>query len=215
MAGQAQREAQGPTQAPLSGGPVMVPAGALRPILVRLAGLCEWLAMVLLVAATTLIMAEVFARGVLNIGLPWADELARYSGLGVIFLTVPLLLARDGHVKVDMFFNLLRGAPRRMVAILNELLILAFCVLFLVSCYWFMQRAGRFSTPALAIPNLVYYLPAMIGMALTTLIAIDRVLGVLGGRSVACEPIGEAAVLGASAAGPEGGAQPAGKSPSC
>lgn len=153
----------------------------LRPILNRAAVLCEWLAMALLVAATTLIMVEVFARGLFNTGLPWADELARYSGLGVIFLTVPLLLARDGHVKVDMFFNLLRGAPRRLVAIVNELLILAFCILFLVSCYWFMQRAGRFSTPALGIPNLVYYLPAMAGMALTTLVAFDRVIAVLGG----------------------------------
>ena len=176
-------------------GPVVVPASVLRPVLVRLARLCEWLAMVLLVAATTLIMMEVFARGVLNLGLPWADELARYSGLGVIFLTVPLLLARDSHVKVDLFFNLLQGAPRRALAILNELLILAFCVLFLVSCYWFMQRAGRFSTPALAIPNLIYYLPAMVGMGLTTLVAVDRVLGILSGRSVTCEPVGEAAAL--------------------
>src|SRR3989337_1327551 len=140
----------------------------LRLALVRMAVICEWLAMVLLVAATTPIMMEVFARGLFNVGLPWADELARYSGLGVIFLTVPLLLARDGHVKVDMFFNLLRGAPRRAIAIVNELMILGFCLLFLISCYWFMQRAGRFSTPAIGIPNLFYYGPAMVGMVLTT-----------------------------------------------
>jgi len=153
-----------------------------RRVLLRLAILCEWLAMVLLVAATTLIMMEVIARGVFNVGRPWADELARYSGLGVIFLTVPLLLARDGHVKVDMFFNLLPRAPRRMVAILNEVLILAFCALFMVSCYWFMQRAGRFSTPALGIPNLFYYLPAMVGMSLMTLVAFERVVAVVAGH---------------------------------
>ena len=156
----------------------------LRLALVRLAVACEWLAMVLLVAATTLIMMEVFARSLFNLGLPWADELARYSGLGVIFLTVPLLLARDGHVKVDMFFNLLRGAPRRILSIVNELLILAFCVMFLVSCYWFMQRAGRFSTPAVGIPNLFYYGPAIVGMVLTTLIAAERVVAVARKRPV-------------------------------
>ena len=159
-------------------------ARLLRQSLIRLAVLCEWLAIGLLVAATTLIMMEVFARGLFNTGLPWADELARYSGLGVIFLTVPLLLARDGHVKVDMFFNLLKGAPRRIIAIVNELLIFAFCVLFLVSCYWFMQRAGRFSTPAIGIPNLLYYSPAIVGMVLTTLIAAERVLAVIQGRTV-------------------------------
>ena len=159
-------------------------AKLLRVALVRLAILCEWLAIGLLVAATTLIMMEVFARGLFNTGLPWADELARYSGLGVIFLTVPLLLARDGHVKVDMFFNLLKGAPRRIVAIVNELLILGFCLMFLISCYWFMQRAGRFSTPAVGIPNLLYYSPAIVGMVLTTLIAAERVVAVIHGRNV-------------------------------
>lgn len=156
----------------------------LRLALVRLAALCEWLAIGLLVAATTLIMMEVFARGLFSVGLPWADELARFSGLGVIFLTVPLLLARDGHVKVDMFFNLLKGAPRRVAAIVNELLIFAFCVMFLVSCYWFMQRAGRFSTPAVGIPNLFYYGPAMVGMVLTTLIAAERIVAVAQERPV-------------------------------
>ena len=159
-------------------------SGLLRRVLVRLAVFCEWLAMALLVAATSLIMMQVFAVGLFDTGLPWADELARYSGLGVIFLTVPLLLARDGHVKVDMFFNLLGGTPRRLVGIVNELLIFGFCVLFLVSCYWFMQRAGRFSTPALGIPNLFYYGPAIVGMVLTTLIAAERVIAVVRGRSV-------------------------------
>lgn len=159
---------------------VRVPAGPLRPLLVPLTQIAEWLAMIMLVGATGLIMTEIFGRGFFNVGLPWAGELARYCGLGIIFLTVPLLLARDAHVKVDLF---LRWLPKRPVAILSELLILTFCVLFLVSSYWFMQRASRFSTPALSIPNLIYYLPAMIGMALTTLVALDRVLGVLLGRS--------------------------------
>jgi TRAP-type C4-dicarboxylate transport system permease small subunit len=54
--------------------------------------------------------------------------------------------------------------------------------MFLVSCWWFMQRAARFSTPALSIPNLWYYMPAIAGMALTTLVAVDRVIGVLRGH---------------------------------
>ncbi|HEX5388540.1 MAG TPA: TRAP transporter small permease subunit, partial [Burkholderiaceae bacterium] len=72
-------------------------------------------------------------------------------------------------------------------AVFNELAVLAFCVLFLVSCWWFMQRAARFSTPALSIPNLWYYMPAIAGMVLTTLVALDRVLGVLKGREAPTE----------------------------
>lgn len=159
-----------------------VPAGPLRALLVPLCRWFEWVAMAMLVGCTAAIMLEVFARGLFNLGLPSVGELARYAGLALIFLTVPLLLAQDAHVKVDMFFQLAKGRPRRVLAVFNELVTLAFCVLFLVSCWWFMQRAARFSTPALEMPNLWYYMPAIAGMALTTLVALDRVIGIFTGR---------------------------------
>jgi TRAP-type transport system small permease protein len=168
--------------APVAPAGTRVPAGPLRPLLVPLCRVFEWVAMALLVACTTAIMVEVVARGLFNLGLPGAGELARYAGLGLIFLTVPLLLAQDTHVKVDMFYALTRGTPRRLLSVFNELATLAFCVLFLVSCWWFMQRAARFSTPALSMPNLWYYMPAIAGMVLTTLVAVDRVIGILRGR---------------------------------
>ncbi|HVK31933.1 MAG TPA: TRAP transporter small permease subunit [Burkholderiaceae bacterium] len=159
-----------------------VPAGPLRPLLLPLTRGFEWVAMAMLVVCTTAIMVEVLARGLFNLGLPGVGEIAKWAGLALIFLAVPLLLARDEHVKVDMLFQLSKGVPRRLLAVFNELATLAFCVFFLVSCWWFMQRAARFSTPALSIPNLWYYMPAIAGMALTTLVAADRVLGILRGR---------------------------------
>ena len=159
-----------------------VPAGPLRALLVPLCRWFEWAAMAMLIGCTAAIMLEVFARGLFNLGLPSVGELARYAGLALIFLTVPLLLAQDAHVKVDMFFQLAKGRPRRVLAVFNELVTLGFCVLFLVSCWWFMQRAARFSTPALEMPNLWYYMPAIAGMALTTLVALDRVIGIFTGR---------------------------------
>jgi TRAP-type C4-dicarboxylate transport system permease small subunit len=164
------------------------PAGPLRPLLMPLCKAFEWAAMAMLVLTTVAIMVEVVARGLFNLGLPAAGELAKYAGLGLIFLTVPLLLARDEHVKVDMFFVRSRGLPRQVLALFNEGATLFFCVLFLVSCFWFMQRAARFSTPALSMPNVYYYLPAMAGMLLTTLVAVDRVLGTVLGRTA---PAGE------------------------
>lgn len=160
-----------------------VPASPLRRWLLPLCRGFELVAMALLVVATAAIMVEILARGFFNVGLPGVGELARYAGLGLIFLVVPLLLAQDAHVKVDLFFLRSRGATRRGLAFFNELATLAFCVLFLVSCWWFMQRAARFSTPALGLPNLLYYLPAIAGMVLTTLVAADRVIGLVLGRA--------------------------------
>lgn len=159
-----------------------VPAGPLRAWLVPLCRGFEAVAMAMLVVATTAIMVEVVARGFFALGLPGAGEIGKFAGLALIFLTVPLLLATDAHIRVDMFSARARGWPKHLLDLFNDLSTLAFCVLFLVACWWFMQRASRFSTPALAIPNLVYYAPAMAGMLLTTVVAADRVLGLIARR---------------------------------
>lgn len=147
-----------------------------------LAWLCrigEAIAIAMLLAVTGLILLQVVAREFMNLGLPWADELARYGGLGIIFLVIPMLLQRNYHVKAEFFLLMAPEGVQRWVRVVNEVLTLVFCALFLVAAYYFMQRAGRFSTPALRMPNLVFYLPAMVGIALMLLVAIHRVVGTL------------------------------------
>ena len=48
----------------------------LRATLQWLCRMAEWVAIVALVAATTLIMAQIVAREIFVAGLSWADELA-------------------------------------------------------------------------------------------------------------------------------------------
>ncbi len=134
----------------------------------------EVVAMALLGVMTAFIIVQVAARNVFALGLPWAEELARYSGLGVVYLTVPLLLLRDRHIKVDMLLVRARGASAHALSIVNELLVVAFCLLFLYGGWRFLQRAAQFSTAALGIPNWLYYLPAAIGMVLLTVVALVR-----------------------------------------
>lgn len=136
----------------------------------------EAVAMLMLAIVTALILLMIVGRELLNEGLPWADELARLGGLGLIFLTAPLLLARDAHVKVDFFVNLLPQGARRAALKAVDLLTVVFCGLFLAAGWFFLQRAGRFSTPALSLPNLLFYLPAIVGMALLALVAVHRLL---------------------------------------
>ena len=112
-------------------------------------------------------------------GLSWADELARYAGLTVIFMGVPTLLARDEHVKVDMFLNMMPARPRHFFNITNDALMVAFAAMFLIAGWQFMQRAAQFSTPALGMPNLIFYMPAAIGMTLLFFVAIDRAVAAL------------------------------------
>jgi TRAP-type transport system small permease protein len=147
----------------------------MSAMLDRLCGIGEAIAIAMLLAVTGLILAQIGAREFMNLGLAWADELARYCGLGMIFLVIPVLLRHGWHVKVDYFLHLTPARTQRVLAVANELLTLGFCAAFLFAGYFFMQRAGRFSTPALGMPNLFFYLPAMVGTALMFLVAIARV----------------------------------------
>ena len=151
----------------------------LRATIQWLCRMAEAIAILALIAATALIMVQIAAREIFVTGLSWADELARYAGLTVIFMGVPALLARDEHVKVDMFLNMMPPRARRCFAIVNDMLMVVFGALFVYAGWLFLQRAARFSTPALGMPNLVFYLPAIVGMTLMLLVAIDRTVAAL------------------------------------
>jgi len=150
-----------------------------RATIYWLSRMALWVAIVALIAATGLIMLQIVAREIFVAGISWADELARYAGLAVIFLGVPALLVRDEHVKVDMFLNMMPPRTRHFVMITNDLLMVLFCAMFIYAGWLFLQRASRFSTPALGMPNLIWYMPAIIGMLLMLLVAIDRAVAAL------------------------------------
>lgn len=162
-----------------------------HPFRATISWLCwiaEWIAIVALIAATGLIMVQIVAREIFVSGVSWADELARYAGLAVIFFGVPALLARDEHVKVDMFLNMMPERTRRFFVIANDLLMVLFCGLFVYAGWLFLQRAARFSTPALGMPNLIWYTPAIAGMLLMLLVAIERAFTALTARKDASAP---------------------------
>ena len=153
--------------------------------LYRACRLFEIIAMILLGVMTFLVMLQIAGRDLFGSGWPWADELARYSGLGLVYLTIPLLLLNDRHVKVDMLSSRFKGKAAYVLHVFNEMLIVVFFGLFFWGGWVFMQRAAKFSTPALGMPNWLFYLPAAIGMLLFGLVALSRLLRALKGKPVA------------------------------
>ena len=164
--------------------------GPLPAAIHRLCRVAEAIAILALVAVVALIMLQTVAREIFVAGLPWADELARYAGLAIIFLAAPMLLLRGEHVTVDMLLGMMPDRARRVVTLGNEVLMVVFGAMYLIAGWQFMQRAARFSTPALGMPNLLFYLPAALGMALMLLVAIDRALAAFrrDGQDQVAEP---------------------------
>lgn len=139
--------------------------------------LCMWaerFAMLMLMAMTALIVLQVLGRNLLGVGWPWAEELARYAGLALVYLGAPVLLMQNKHILVDIVSSRVKGLAKRWLNAINEALVLFFCVLFLWGGWAFLKKAGKFSTAALGIPNTLYYMPALLGMALLALVSLHR-----------------------------------------
>jgi len=133
-------------------------------------------AMCSLAVMTLLIGIQVASRNLLNIGLPWADELARFTGLGTVFFTIPLLQYHGRHISVDILSGRLKGLAATILQVINELIVFAFCSLLLLSFASFFQRAAHFATPAIGMPNWLFYSPGLIGIIVCTLVTCLRLI---------------------------------------
>ncbi|NYT45469.1 TRAP transporter small permease [Pollutimonas thiosulfatoxidans] len=159
-------------------------SGAISRALDVLCRFFERVAIAMLLITTFLVVLQVFGRNLFLAGLPWADELARYGGLGIVYLAIPLLLLHDKHIAVDIISSRLRGGPRYALQVLSEAIIVLFSGFFMVAGYEFLSRAGKFTTPALSMPNLVFYLPTTIGMVLFAAVAVQRLWRAVNRRPV-------------------------------
>lgn len=135
-----------------------------------------YMALFMLVLLTALVLAQIICRNVFDLGLPWADELARFCGVALVFLAIPYLLIEDKHIAMDLVPNMLPRTGKMLCESASRVLMIGFCAIVLWALYKFLLRAAKFSTPALGIPNLVFYMPAILGFAFFALIALYKLL---------------------------------------
>lgn len=150
-----------------------------RAVMARLAeaGLATGIGLLALMAV--LIVVQVVARNIFDLGLPWADELARFSGIGLVFLTVPALVLRHQMVAVTLLPDSVGERARRALHVIAELATIGFAGLTLWGFAAFLPRAGKFITPAMGMPNWGYYAPALVGTIFLVFAAGFRILDIL------------------------------------
>lgn len=151
-----------------------------------LARLTRWgilTGMLLVASMAALVVLQVLARNFADVGLPWADELARFCGIGLVFLGVPALAGRGLMVSVTMLPDAVSPAARRGMALITDLATLTFAALLLWSFAEFLPRAGKFLTPAMRMPNWAYYALALIGSMLLFATALQRIVIALRGQN--------------------------------
>ena len=82
---------------------------------------------------------QVFARYIFHKSFVWTDESARYCMIWMVFLGASEILFNDEHIKVTVIEDLLHGASKKVLAVIQDIIGLVFSIM--LAYYSFRQLA--------------------------------------------------------------------------
>jgi TRAP-type C4-dicarboxylate transport system permease small subunit len=121
---------------------------------------------VLLAALVVTPLAQITMRGVFNVPLAGAEELAKYFLICLTFLAASYVTAEGGQIRMEEFQAWLPPRPRWLLQLLIELTgVAVFGVLF-VAAVITVSRNLNSVTPVLEIPFWLFFAPLVLGALL-------------------------------------------------
>jgi TRAP-type C4-dicarboxylate transport system permease small subunit len=126
----------------------------------------EWIVIVTFLVMVLVTFVQVIFRYVFEFSLPWADELARYCLVWMVFVGMVVALVRGQHVTVDLLRARYQGRVRLLMLSVIDL---ACAVLFGTLLYGgvlLMQLAVGQTTSGLGMPKYLVYAALPLGAVL-------------------------------------------------
>ena len=100
---------------------------------------------------------QFFTRYVLNNSASWTEEIARYLLIGVVFVGASIGVAKNNQIQVDFFYRFMPAWLARALALLTDLLRIAFLGAAVVLTWQMMDKMGNYKMTIIDLPmNLVY-----------------------------------------------------------
>lgn len=121
-------------------------------------------AIVFLLVLFSSVFIQIIMRNIFNAGSIQLEELARFSLVSLVFLMIPPLTFTQKHIIVDIVVMYLPVKAKRWVSFFTDLLIMAFGLYGLFAIATIMEFNWNVRTPALAMPNAIFYLPITLGI---------------------------------------------------
>jgi TRAP-type C4-dicarboxylate transport system permease small subunit len=127
---------------------------------------------VLLAALVVTPLAQITMRGVFNVPLAGAEELAKYFLICLTFLAASYVTAEGGQIRMEEFQVWLPPRPRWMLQLVIEASgVAVFAVLFAASVVT-VSRNLNSVTPILEMPFWLFFAPLVLGALLLTVEAL-------------------------------------------
>jgi TRAP-type transport system small permease protein len=152
-------------------------------ILTAFIQILEIVAVFSLFGISAVIFSQILLRNLLSIGFPWADELSRFLHITLIFLTVPILYRERIIFKIDIFIERLPARMQNVVDVFASFVCVAFSLAFLFSFIEFMRGSWDVPSPALQMPNLLFFFGSFLGILMFLLTSLEKLICALGKKA--------------------------------
>jgi TRAP-type C4-dicarboxylate transport system permease small subunit len=137
---------------------------------------------VLLAALIITPLAQITMRGVFNVPLAGAEELAKYFLICLTFLSAAYVTREGGQIRMEEFQFLLPPKPRWILQLLIELSGIAFFGVLFVAALITITRNLNSVTPVLEIPFWLFFAPLAVGSLLLVVETLAMLLHTWRGR---------------------------------
>jgi len=133
----------------------------------RVSDFLQNISVVFLITLFLSVATQIVMRNVFNAGSIVIEELARFSLVSLVFLMIPVLTIEKKQIVVDIVLLYLPASIRKIFDLFIHVLSAGFSVFILVAIARIMERNWNVRTPALRMPNAVFYLPVAAGILFT------------------------------------------------
>ncbi|MBQ4436383.1 MAG: TRAP transporter small permease [Lachnospiraceae bacterium] len=81
---------------------------------------------ILMIAATLLVAAQVVTRFILKVPLPWSEEIARYMFLWLTWVGAAYATKERKHVRIDIIYEKLPEAGKKVCTVISTIIWIVF-----------------------------------------------------------------------------------------
>ena len=130
------------------------------------------------IAMTAIVFVQVVMRYVFNSAFAWAEEIARYLFIWIIYLGISYSCRTRRHVRVMFVVNRMPETVRRAVILLGDVLFLVYC--FFIVVYGVRLNINTFNlrqyAMSLRISLVFVYLSVVVGALLSAIRLIQNIV---------------------------------------
>jgi TRAP-type C4-dicarboxylate transport system permease small subunit len=160
----------------------------------------SWLFVIMLL----MMLVQVFARFVIQVSIPWSQEVIIWLFTIVAFLGAAVAIKENSHIEIDILAVLLnkisdpehRASAERLNDIVRYLLIFILCVVLSYLCWKFMLKVKKigYLTPGMGLPKWWIDAAVLLGLVLMSAHAFIKLVFSLFGipTKETCTPAAEA-----------------------